>query len=34
MHARILTFTAFRLSLAFLMPLARVPANDNEREAK
>jgi hypothetical protein len=30
MHARILTYTAFRLSLAFMMPRARVPANDND----
>lgn len=30
-HAGILTFTALRLSLAFLMPRARAPANDNQR---
>jgi hypothetical protein len=29
-HYGILTFTALRLSLAFLMPRARVPVNDNQ----
>lgn len=34
MHASILTYTALRLSLAFLMPRTRVAVNDNQRGIK